>query len=327
MRIHIGLLLIIFFNSCQMNSQDFQLKGKIATKRINNDICIVYSGTNTVRFKLPDNKYFEYDIICWLNNKDAFISVENQQSSQRATTNSNIVLIDTSGQIIERIHESSPGEYVGIAYPSLSDSLLLLTTRYDNKEQVDNIFYAPISLNIIDFNKKKVIKRIDNLCPRINFEMVESPWSPDEKYFVYSVFDKRKMTIEGENEKIRFKPPNGIYIYSIEKEEYKQITDEGHYAIWSPKGDQIAYLIEDEIWLYNVNDSTNTMFYQSELYERIKDIHWTPDGEYLFMTCPKYYLNKDMLFSYNEKLISIAEKKPVDFQKMNKGLNWYTWKK
>jgi len=43
--------------------------------------------------------------------------------------------------------------------------------------------------------------------------------------------------------------------------------------------------------------------------------------------CPKYHLYKDMLFSYNEKLLSITEKKPVDFQKLDKGLNWYTWKK
>jgi len=311
-----------------MNSQDIKLKGKIATKRINDDTCIIYSNTDTISFKLPNNKGLEYDIICWLNNKDVFISVENYQSPQKSTTNSNIVLIDTRGRLIERIHESSPGEYVGIAYPSPSDSLLLLTTRYDNKKKVDNVFYAPISLNIIDFNKKKVIKRIDNLCPRINFEMVESPWSPDEKHFVYSVFDRHKMTMEGENKKIRIKPPpNGIYIYSIEEKEYNRITDRGHYAVWSPKGNYIAYLIEDEIWLYNVNDASNTLLYHPERYERIKDIHWTPCGEYLFMTCPKYHLNKDMLFSYNEKLISIEERKPVDFKKLDKGLNWYTWKK
>lgn len=327
MRVLILTLILFSFNSCQMNSQNVKLEGKIATKRINSDTCTIYSGAETMSFKLPNSKGFEYDIICWLNKKDVFIGVENQQSSQRATTNSNLVLVDTKGVLIERIHESSAGEFVGLAYPSLTDSFLLVTTRYDNKEYADNIFYAPITLNVIDFNKRKIITRIDNLCPRINFEMVESPWSPDEKYFVYSVFDKRKMSTEGENEKIRFKPEDGIYIYSIDNKEHKRIINRGHYAIWSPKGDYIAYLIEDEVWLYNVIDSFNILLYQPELYERVKDIHWTPDGEYLFVTCPKYHLNKDMLFSYNEKLINITEKKPVDFQKLDKGLNWYTWKK
>ena len=157
--------------------------------------------------------------------------------------------------------------------------------------------------------------------------MVEYPWSPDEKYFVYSVIDKHNITTEGENEKIRFKPEYGIYIYSIENKKNTRIIDKGHYAVWSPKGDYIAYLNKDEIWLYYVNDGSSSLLYQHEPYERIKDIHWTPDGDYLFVTCPKYNLNKDLLFSYNEKLICITERKPVDFQKINKGLNWYTWKK
>ncbi len=327
MRKLIWILLCFVFNSCQMKSQDIKLEGKIAAKRINTDSCTIYAGNDMVNFKLPNNKNLEYDIISWMNKKDVLIGIENYQSPQRATIKSNIVLLDTKGQLIERVHESSSGEYVGVAFSSLSDTLLLFTTRYDNKEHADDIFYAPVNINIADFNKRKVIKQIESFCPRVYFEMAESPWSPDEKHFVYSVSDKRKMKTEGEKEKIRLMPENGIYIYSIVRDEHQRITDYGHYAVWSPKGNYIAYLLEDEIWLYNLSDSVSTRLYKPELYERVKDIHWAPDGEYLFVTCPKYHHHQNMLYSYNEKLLNIPEGKPVNFQKINKGLCWYTWKK
>lgn len=310
-----------------MSGQTVKLEGKIAVKRIMNDTCSIYSGDSIRKFVLVNSKEYSLCATTWLNGKDLLLGIEDYMSPSKGMIKSNLILLNTKGELVERIHESPIGECVGVAYPSLSDSLLVFTTRPTNQNSAYDFLYEPISISIINFNTRKSIRQLDNFCPSINFDIAESPWSPDEKHIVYCVSERRKSMMVGESPKVRKKPVDGIYIYDIEKDEHRSIAADGRNAIWSPKGDYIAYMVNNEIWLYSLAHAESKRLYRHALYEDIKDIHWTPDGEYVFVICTKYFLHLDIFASYNEKLIRVSDGKQVEFKKLNIGFVWYTWKK
>jgi len=310
-----------------MKSQILLLEGKILTKRLNNDTCTIYSGKDIFYFNLPKKPGYDYDIISWMNSKDLIIGAEYKKSPRNYTLKSDLIILSPQGELIEKLYETKPNEHVCYAFSSYSDSLLLLITRYDNKEKIDNLFISPITLIIFDLNKKIVIQRIEDFCSRINFELVESPWSPDENFIVYSILDKYNSILIEKNDNSIIQTKPGIYIYNIHNKSIQVISNNGHNAVWSPNNDFIAYMFENEIRLYNISDSNTKVLYEAESFERVKDMHWSPDGKYVFVTCPKYYNNNNFLFDYNEKLIRIADGKQVNFHKISKGIVWYTWKK
>lgn len=61
------------------------------------------------------------------------------------------------------------------------------------------------------------------------------------------------------------------------------------------------------------------MIFAAKNREKIEVIHWTPDGENIFIV----FRNRS---KYMEKLINIKERKEVDFVKPKIFLDYFTWK-
>jgi hypothetical protein len=59
------------------------------------------------------------------------------------------------------------------------------------------LFKRPIAVNIINFESKTIVKRMPNFCLNMYFDLHESPWSPDENRFVYSIISERNFVEEG----------------------------------------------------------------------------------------------------------------------------------
>ncbi len=285
--------------------------------------CFLYNNNNKTEFRLPNTTKKQYSGLRWLNNKDILITVEKHKAPNRKTTHSNLVLLDTLGNVIRRVVNSNEGQYVGFAYPSPNDSLLFFTTEVETKK-AGGIFERQITINIINIKDQTIVKQISNFCKNVNFDMAESPWSTDENRFVYSIVYKNINT-EKILRVLDVHPKKGIYIYNIKEDNHIKIAEEGYSAVWSPRGDSISFIKNNKVWLYNVISKETELLYAAEKHEQIKKIHWTPDGNYLYIVCPKYYGN-NFNMKHNEKLIRIIDKKEIEFVKPNICLNSFTWK-
>lgn len=319
---------IVVMNACgQNNNQEYALTGKILIREIPSGQGKNYIYENNVRYKfeLPNSSEKEYSELRWLNKEDSFIGVENIQMHYK-TTHSNLVLLDTLGNVIKNIITAQKGQYIGAPYMSPNDSLLFFITEVEseNKSGLD-LFKRPITINVINFKTKTLVKQIPNVCDNIKFDIKESPWSPDENSIVYSIVNDRKIIEKGKPEPVKLEAKDGVYIYDLKKDSHEKIADKGRCAVWAPNGGAIAFIVDNEIWLHNIMSGENELFYEAEKNEQLKVIHWTPDGKYLFVVCPKYFGN-NFNMKHNEKLIEINGKREVDFVKPNIGLNNFSWK-
>lgn len=322
------------FFSCNEDMQMI-LPGKIAIEPLNEKKCIVYHLNETLEFALPTTENISYYDLRWLNNTDVFLATEmvykylGNSTIMKSKWNSNIVLIDTNGKVVKKIYESKPKEYIYDYYPSSGDNKLLFfsAVKHENDELSEELF-MPVALNILDLKTGEVIRKIESFYPLLNIDIYESPWSPDEKRLTYALTDIRKIEVIGDKQlNTVLSGQKGIYIYDLETDEHNLIIKNGNYPVWSPNGSHIAYIENEAIWVYNFTDETSVMLYKHEKYEQLKNIHWSPDGKYIYVVCPKFYFNSKLFLSFNEKLIRLSDGKSVPFRKLKKGFSGYTWKK
>ena len=117
----------------------------------------------------------------------------------------------------------------------------------------------------------------------------------------------------------------GIYVYDLETDEHTLLVPDGRFAIASPNSNKIAFMKEKSIWVLNLDDSTEMMLYQFRPKEKVPNMHWTPDGKYIYVVSFNYYGVSD-LFTSGEKLIEVSTGREVSFKKISHGFNPYTWK-
>lgn len=327
--IYFIFIFTLCMNACKeqnkKNGQDLILSGKIIIHKFPdvNGSCYLFENNKIKEFSLPNSSDKKYAGLSWLNNSDYLIGIEYARSK---TTHSNLVLIDTSGNIIQDIITTQKGHYISAPYMSPNDSLLFFITEVEseNKRALD-LFIRPITINIINFKTQAIVKQLPDFCSNLNFEVQESPWSPDGNRIVYSIHGNRNISVKGEPVHIKFECNEGVYIYNIKEDTHKKILNKGHCAVWSPQENIIAFIAENNIWLYNLSTNRKTLLYEAVKHEQLKVIHWSPNGKFIFVVCPKYFGN-NFNMKHNEKLISVKDKKEVDFEKPNIGLNSFTWK-
>ena len=160
------------------------------------------------------------------------IGVENIKSQNRKTTHSNLVLLDTLGNVIRDIVIAKKGQYIGSPFMSPSDSLLFFTTEVESEKSGGlSLFKRLITINVINFNNQALIKQMPDFCTNLNFDIQESPWSPDEKRFVYSIVNDREVREKGKPEPIKLQSNDGVYICNLNKDSHKRIADKGYFAV------------------------------------------------------------------------------------------------
>jgi hypothetical protein len=325
------IILSSMINACshQKNANDNKLllPGKIIVRKTPdvNGSCYLYSNNVKTDFTLPKTSEKEYSGIRWMNRSDCFVGVENVQL-QYKTIHSNLVLLDTLGNVIKNVINTQKGQYEGAPYLSPNDSLLFFITEVESKIQSGlDLFRRPVTINVINFKTQALVKQIPNVCDNIKFDIQESPWSSDGNSFVYSIVNDIKIQVVGETEPGELKTNSGVFVCDLNADTQRKIADKGRCAVWSPAGGVIAFIADNKIWLHNVVTGENELFYEAEKNEQLKVIHWAPDGKYLFVVCPKYF-GSNFNMKHNEKLIEIIGKREVDFVKPNIGLNNFSWK-
>lgn len=296
------------------------LPGKIAVSI--NDTCFIYDGAGIVsgKFKIRKEDQIEYGYFTWLHKKDSFIGIELLMYPAHKILQGNIVSFDLSGNIIDRIYDST-GEIAGIASLSANDSLLLFTsiTRGNPGKDPFAGFNAEVSIVIMDFKKKEIMRRIEGFTMAL--ESLRSPWIYGENRFLFAISEDRKIIVEGErvNKKSKYDP--GIYIYDLSTGQKKLLIADGHSVRCSPVDLRFSYIKGQSVYIMNLKDNSEKILYTWEK-GNIPHINWSPDGKFIYMLC--YDKNRH---GSQEKLIDADTGSEIPFKKIGHGFQtYYSWK-
>jgi hypothetical protein len=311
-----------------MQEKSKPLPGKIAFRNVMDSVYTVYENSDTakLRLKVRNDKQARYRGFTWLNTKDCFLGTEYIPSEIREDNKGNVAIFDLSGKLIERIYETRNGENVGFTYPSRSDKRLLFII-----DTVGDLSINPLeglmrmeSIIIMDFQQKTVIKKILNVGIIPSFDICESPWLYDENRFVYSLAAGVDIKLKGESVSPQQERPPGIYLYNVLTGKEELIIPNGSCAIASPTSNQIAFIKEQAVMVMDLTDNSSKVIYKIGSKETVKNIHWTPDGKFIYFVHTNYYIFN--FFTSGEKLIEISTGKNIPFKKIGQGFGYYTWK-
>jgi Tol biopolymer transport system component len=305
------LIFIMIFCSCNK----IKLPGEIILEDINHDSnFMIYRDGRNYNYSVRNDDGVLYRNFKWLNKEDFIVARKEKKNSNKKT----LVRIDIQSNEIKHLFDIVTDEILFSYFPSPKGNMIL--TLSTNNEGC--------YIRIIDVDSGKIFRELSfyRYIPVYMFSIKESPWSPDENYFVFSINwqDDVRWTCNERNEIIEM----GIYLYDIRNNELIQVNDVGNSPVWSPDGKNIAYIAGDvnNIRIFNIEDISSELLYIARNNEVISQIHWTPDSNHLFVICPKVYLNTKLLQFYNEKLIKFPEGNSVPFKKLNKGFGPYSWR-
>lgn len=318
------------FSSCYTkveikNEQEITLPGKIAVTPRGEKTCFIFNNSDsiTAQFNIRNEVLVEYSNFTWINGRDSFVGVEFIKTAETGINRGNIVCFDLSGNISSRIYESQDSEIAGGPYLSRSDRRLLFETVKKKDPKVNPFagLSPEISIVVMDFKKKEIIKRVEKIGLGPSFVIVESPWLFDEDHFLYSISGDRKIIANGVRVNPKSEDDPGVYIYNILSGQKKLLIPDARFAICSPVDFRISYVKGPSIWIMDLKDSTEKILYKGDTKEYISDMHWTPDGKFIYIIC--YWKNRE---EFKEKLIEVSTNKEVPFKKIGHGFNSYTWK-
>jgi hypothetical protein len=100
----------------------------------------------------------------------------------------------------------------------------------------------------------------------------------------------------------------------------------GHFAVASPVRKEIAYMKDKSIRVLNLDNNNDKIIYEIGSKEKVPDIHWSPDGKYVYLAYFNYHFGLSDLFTSGEKLIEVSTGREMSFAKIGHGFHPYTWR-
>lgn len=315
MKYSISIAVLLIMTACVSKQGTLQIQGKMAifdTYYNNaNPGCRMFFDGFSKRIELPNTTEKKYRSGNWLNNTNSLVCIESIKLNNNKTIRSDIVIIDTSGRIVEKIVISPNGNYISNVHPSPNDNLLLFLSETDKNDTTDfDAFLRPITLNIYNLITKEYVKKIAGFNKNCYLAFNENPWSPNEDRLVYTLSKRVKITVDGETLNNIDETNIGVYIFDLKEENNTRIYFQGQNAIWSPKGEKIAFTNKDTVLVYNISNKKVEPFYILPDNECLKSIHWTVDGESILILS----LRRNNLISsggYEERLVNLSSRKEV----------------
>jgi hypothetical protein len=301
------------------NQEKMKLPGKIVVKRTTGE-CEIYEGSITPvkRFKLKQDASVDYSGLHWANRSDTFFGTESIDSGARKDYKSNVVKFDLSGNLISRIYESEKGQIVGFTYPSRSDKWLLFTS-----EKVGDLNENPLeglmrmqSIFTFDLSSNKVVDTLSDVGYSPFFQIHENPWLYDETGFIYTLVEDDG---QENDQKVA-----GVYRHNLFEPGSKLIVANGRYAVASQTSNKIAYIKNKSIFVMSLDDNIEKEIYATAFNEGLRDMHWTPDGRYIYLVYSRNYVFN--LFTTGEKLIDSLTGDELEIEGIRHGSLMYSWR-
>jgi hypothetical protein len=320
------LIICIAFTSCFVSKKKVVLQGKIAV--VLDSGCIIYDASNRskIRFKIRNDDTLSYSGFRWMNNTDMFIATEYFKTRITGISRGSIVRFDLSGKVAERIYDSEEGEIAWYGYLSRSDKRLLFTIQKKGNVNINPLegLNRMHSALIMDYNNGQVIKKIENIGTSASFVLHESPWVYDEDRFIYNISAENRIIVEGTELNPVLENESGIYIYDLTKDHKKLLVSGAKFGICSPVDLNIGYLKDQSVWVLSLKDSSTRIVYKAKSEEKIRNIHWTPDGRCIYLVYTNYFDSN--IFESGEKLVEVSTGKELSFKKIGHGYHPYSWK-
>lgn len=321
-----ALALILIVTSCTMSQeQEINLDGKIAIENSNGVSASLYFPATKRTVTLRYDKEIVYGGLHWANTTEDFVGIEQFSNKMGRTTRGNVIRFDLNGKIIDTVYEAKENELTGNAYLSIKDNKLLFTLSIDHFDPLNPLaqLTRPTSIVVMDFRKKEIVKKIESVGPSSKIEFNESPWFKDEDRFVYDIRGDRKITVEG-GDGIEDNNAAGVYMYDLNAGSHTLLVKGGQYGVVSPVANHVAYIKEGHIWIYDLAKNTKRVIFTPGEKEKVMHIHWTPSGEYIYLT--NYNEFALGVFAMDEKLIRIDDGAEIAFNKESSPGSSSTWK-
>jgi WD40 repeat protein len=291
MRIALVILFTFVFYYFETKNK-ISLPGKIAVVPVMSQAKAYsfYDNSDKIKFelKLRDDKGVEYGQLHWVHNVDNFIGVESLKTKNLGTSRSNVVQFDLQGNILDRIYESTEGEFTGLTFLSQNDNRLLFVSTIAPADPLEMLTVEE-SVIIMDFNEKKIIRKITNVGRSNSLVMKESPWVCDENRFIYTIEGGGSIMVQGRGYLPKEEKISGIYIYDLSTDQHQLLIPNGRLGVCSPVNQQISYAKGKSIWILDLKDNTKRKIYNVGSNGRIRNIHWTPDGKNIYLAYSKVY--------------------------------------
>lgn len=287
--------------------------------------CVIYdSGDVRSKLVLPDDSIHSYSGMRWLHGKDVFIGVEYRETGD--VRQRNVVQFDVNEQRIDQVYQSEEGELASSAFPS-PDGTKLLVTFEKNREgrSSDNTGQKPV-IKIFDLPEKRVVREIAEASPNAVLELQESPWLSKGNAFVYSVPTGIINAFENEVVDVSDGGYAGVYVYDLDRDQKKLIVLGGRLAIAAPSKNEIAYVKDNSLRVMNLDDNVEKVIVEFGSNDKIANIHWSPDGRYIYMAYFHLYFGLSDLFTIKERLVEVSTGEERPFRKVAHGFHSYTWR-
>ena len=329
-------LLSVCILSCSrdMSAQKVTLQGKILTFNSTDNLYQYYENSDTAQHSFNAKPWNDsgtnYRISNWFNTNDAFVGYEFVAASSKMHSRRNIVSIDLSGRITDRIYEAEKGEWASPSYPSRDDKYLIFTSERNLDPKIYPLegLNPMVALGIIDLRQKEVIIKMDSFGRESNIKIKESPWLQEGYRFVYSKGRGMQFVMEGEEQLTDLSEnEDGVYIFDVATRKSSLLIPGGFSAIASPVANSIAYQKDNCIIVRDLNNNKEKIIYKYKSNINILNKHWTPDGKFIFISYHSNSILGDLFRTSDEKLIDVTSGQEIPF----KSIGWmlygsFTWK-
>ena len=309
LRAFIYLICITLFTNCSSNNKLYKPEGNLLIERGPYKDIHIYKNAQ-FHSKILKDSSSNYGNLMWMSDSTFLtynVQVENDSIKK------SIVLLDFTGKKIKSIVVIS--EY----YSNLNkdeqnvESTIYFSDIYP-KHECQKIFYVK---NTYYFKTRKKLKEfhvynmdsntdeliLDSFDSTNDIIIHESPWSSKGAYIAY--FIQKPFNLDASL--------NNGYIIDVSTKKVVKELDGYKCCVFSPRNDILALTKDNNVYLYDIHsDSFKIIYTIKNKYLAISSIHWSPNGENLFLEI--YTLDRNV-FSlggrYSERLIQIASGKTL----------------
>jgi hypothetical protein len=332
------LTFFIFIAGCKTDENNFQLElpGKLAYLNIDQNIessakkISIYIADCDTIFECFSNERLNLGEISWLNTEDLFLANQRMKVDSDGFNTSkepfiySILLLDPIHELVlDTIYQSSAFEVLSNIYPSPDDSLFTFIIKKVPRN-IEKFTVKESSLHLFDLKNRVVRNHIEKISPNFSIFLAESPWSKDGDKIVFWSGHSFINEESGEKENDYLINKKGVYLLSLKDSKVELIVENGEFGIWSPEELKVAYIKNNNIWIYDYQTDKSQLLYKSKLSENLSRIHWSPDGDYLRVQGWRYTALGYLFEKPVDRLLKVDNGQEILFKAI--GGTSYTWK-
>jgi hypothetical protein len=278
------ITIAFFWSSCHsQNRISINHLGRTAEFNRDENTVVVNFNSKLKRVKLNVDKSKTYGRLVLANTTDDFLVVEYSQNSIGRTVEGDIVRFDANGKLTDKVFDAKTGELIGSLCLSKEDSKLLFTLQTDNFNPSDPLsqLNRPVSILIMDFPQRKIVKRIDSIGMSLSVWINATPWLKDESQFIYDFRTDRKIQMADEPSFDTMMNRPGIHLYNLRSNKDSLLIPDGFSGVVSPIEDKIAYLKDKKIYTHDMDANYDELLYTLAPDERVASVSWTSNGQFI----------------------------------------------